>query len=240
MEQIDNYKLWDFLTVDMYQEMVDLKMTGLQKSEKSKKNNLDAKQFVGQIFSGRGYVVEINDNQVSIALQGVIKYIFHDTKKTEMIGASLSINFANSFKEKLLIINKNDVVDFSGEILSLWKHDRFHDEDIYGFRNRGLHCMNLELISIEKYQPQINKNTGCFIATAVYDDYNSPEVQILRLYRDEKLLKTSYGKIFVMFYYSVSPFIAAQISKSVWLKKSVKQYFLDPIVTKLKCSRISK
>ncbi len=77
------------------------------------------------------------------------------------------------------------------------------------------------------------KNSNCFIATACYGSCNSPEVLVLRKYRDDKLLKTFYGRIFVKFYYSVSPFLASLILKSDFLKKSIRQYFLEPIIIKL-------
>ena len=74
---------------------------------------------------------------------------------------------------------------------------------------------------------------GCFVATACYGDYDAPEVMVLRHFRDDKLLKTFSGKVFVRFYYSVSPFFATLISKSDLLKKSVRKYFLQPIINKL-------
>ncbi len=77
------------------------------------------------------------------------------------------------------------------------------------------------------------KTGGCFVATACYGDYNAPEVLVLRQYRDDRLLKTSFGKIFVSFYYSVSPFFAKLIAKSDLLKRIVRQYFLEPIIRKL-------
>ncbi len=73
----------------------------------------------------------------------------------------------------------------------------------------------------------------CFVATACYGDYNAPEVMVLRQFRDEKLLKTFLGKLFVEFYYSTSPFFATLISKSALLNKLVRQYFLQPIINKL-------
>jgi hypothetical protein len=79
---------------------------------------------------------------------------------------------------------------------------------------------------------QENKS-GCFIATVCYGSYVAPEVLVLRQYRDSKLLKTYFGKVFVKFYYFVSPFFAMLISKSDLLKNLVRRYFLKPIVTKL-------
>ena len=73
----------------------------------------------------------------------------------------------------------------------------------------------------------------CFVATACYGDYDAPEVMVLRHFRDDKLLKTFLGKVFVEFYYSISPFFATLISKSNLLKKLVRQYFLQPIINRL-------
>ena len=71
---------------------------------------------------------------------------------------------------------------------------------------------------------------GCFVATACYGDYNSLEVLLLRNYRDEKLLTTFIGSIFVKLYYTFSPYIAQQLDKSDKLKQFVRVYFLKPIV----------
>jgi hypothetical protein len=74
---------------------------------------------------------------------------------------------------------------------------------------------------------------GCFIATACYGDYDSTEVLVLRLYRDEKLLKTIPGMVFVKIYYILSPFIAKQLDKSDKLKYFVRTYLLKPLVNRI-------
>ena len=49
------------------------------------------------------------------------------------------------------------------------------------------------------------KLEGCFIATVCYDGYNTPEVMRFRYFRDDILLKTFFGKVFVNIYYLFSP-----------------------------------
>lgn len=55
---------------------------------------------------------------------------------------------------------------------------------------------------------------GCYIATAVYGDYNAPEVKILRRFRDEVLFKFMAGRLFIKLYYALSPPVAD------WLKNA--------------------
>jgi DNA-directed RNA polymerase subunit RPC12/RpoP len=80
------------------------------------------------------------------------------------------------------------------------------------------------------------KRKGCFIATACYGDYDAPEVLILRKYRDEKLAVTSFGRLFIETYYLVSPFFARTIEKSEFLKRVVRNYFLQKLIKSISSS----
>lgn len=46
---------------------------------------------------------------------------------------------------------------------------------------------------------------GCYIATMAYGDYNHPKVIALRRFRDNILLQIRLGRMFVKFYYWISP-----------------------------------
>ena len=50
-----------------------------------------------------------------------------------------------------------------------------------------------------------SRSQGCYVATAVYGSYDCPEVWTLRRFRDTVLAKTWYGRLFIRFYYAVSP-----------------------------------
>jgi len=66
-----------------------------------------------------------------------------------------------------------------------------------------------------------NNNTnksGCFIATATFGDYNSPEVMFFRYWRDEILMQSWVGRLFVEVYYKISPLLAKIIKKNENLK----------------------
>lgn len=77
------------------------------------------------------------------------------------------------------------------------------------------------------------KVSWCFIATAAYGSELAPEVQILRNFRDTKLLTNTLGCYFVEFYYFISPPIARVIAKNEKLKTPIKKMitWLTKIIT---------
>jgi len=77
-----------------------------------------------------------------------------------------------------------------------------------------------------------SEDEGCYIATAVYGSYDSSEVWILRKYRDNTLLKTFYGRIFVKFYYFISPTLVKLFGEKKWFKEVFKSK-LDVFIDKL-------
>lgn len=44
---------------------------------------------------------------------------------------------------------------------------------------------------------------GCFIATAVYGDYDHPQVKVLQGFRDQVLVKSQPGRCFISWYFRV-------------------------------------
>lgn len=69
---------------------------------------------------------------------------------------------------------------------------------------------------------------GCFIATAAYGSPFAERVEILRRFRDQRLLHTALGATFVDFYYQHSPAIANVISESP-TARALTRTFLYPV-----------
>src|SRR3989338_4033242 len=73
----------------------------------------------------------------------------------------------------------------------------------------------------------------CFIATASYGTPFAEEINILRFWRDNFLLKNYFGTQFVKTYYLLSPPIARFIQKRDYLRTSVR-FCLNPFIKLLK------
>ncbi len=72
-------------------------------------------------------------------------------------------------------------------------------------------------------------STSCFIATAAFGSYRAPEVILLQKFRDRFLLTNAPGKMFVEFYYRVSPPIADFIGHYDSLKRATR-LALKPLI----------
>ncbi len=70
---------------------------------------------------------------------------------------------------------------------------------------------------------------SCFIATAAYGSPLEKNVKVLRAFRDQILLKTSVGQLFVKAYYLLSPPLAKWVGQSA-TRRSVARTVLTPIV----------
>ncbi len=77
----------------------------------------------------------------------------------------------------------------------------------------------------------------CFIATAAYGTETAAELDILRDFRDQVLLKNALGSRFVEAYYRGSPPVADFIAKNDFLRAVVREVLIDPIVNLLQWSQ---
>lgn len=81
------------------------------------------------------------------------------------------------------------------------------------------------------------KTGGCYVATCVYGSYDCPQVWTLRRFRDNTLASTWYGRVFILFYYAISPTIVKLFGKTNWFKKMWKNK-LDKMVSYLQSNGI--
>lgn len=82
------------------------------------------------------------------------------------------------------------------------------------------------------------KKSGCFVATAAYGSPLAQEVIILTRFRDEVLLRSRPGLLFVAFYYRVSPPLASLIARFGSLRAATRTLFLAPLLRIVKSSKL--
>ena len=83
---------------------------------------------------------------------------------------------------------------------------------------------------IEGATLQFTTISGCFIATAAYGTSTAEQIDVLRAFRDDVLLKSTVGSQFVALYYQLSPPLADFIAGNELLRTLVRELLVDPIV----------
>ena len=74
--------------------------------------------------------------------------------------------------------------------------------------------------------PAASKNGGnCFVATAVFDDYDCREVIKLRRFRDNYLANYFWGRKFISFYYCHGPALAEYVKQRPPVKAILRRLF---------------
>ena len=81
------------------------------------------------------------------------------------------------------------------------------------------------------------KEGQCFVVTAVYGSPLAQEVNTMRIFRDEFLLRYQAGRLFVSTYYRVSPTAAQFISNRRPLRNFLRTVLLAPTVSMVKMTR---
>ena len=88
------------------------------------------------------------------------------------------------------------------------------------------HRVYLQKEQEEKVKKQ---NEFCYIATMVYEDYDHPNVILLRKFRDNYLDKFHLGRKFIKIYYKISPSLVNYAKNNFFLKNLFK-FIVDKIV----------
>ncbi|MEL7589090.1 MAG: CFI-box-CTERM domain-containing protein [Prolixibacteraceae bacterium] len=160
-----------------------------------------------------------NSNDILNSKHGV----FHRHWDLKIDDDSLSLKDDNTYTIDISYSPKNAISVYSGKeyfSLLILGVNKIIDKP----------CVPIETPkTISKKAANKNGKQGCFIATACYGDYNSPEVLVFRRFRDETLVLSRLGRSVIKFYYRISPFLAKRIANSPFLKVVTRNIFLNPI-----------
>lgn len=185
------------------------------------------------IFCSTYYSKEIESLFVDLLEDGKIDFL-------KLIKEEFSKSFENStsqFKEEFInSLTRLIVVDGKveeNEIFVLTKIGESLGLDSEQINEIMKKYNQKEKEKLEQIKKQ-NSSSNCFIVTATMGDINHPVVNDFRYYRDNTLLKTSLGRIFIDIYYKVGPFMAKFIENNENLKHITFKHLISPIHNKLK------
>ena len=99
---------------------------------------------------------------------------------------------------------------------------------ISGMKNRISRKIGIPLTR-QGRQRKVGRAVGCFVATAVYESENAPEVRLLRQFRDKVLLRNCFGRFAINCYYWIGPCLAYLTVKMPLLKRMFR-YTLDRLI----------
>jgi hypothetical protein len=88
----------------------------------------------------------------------------------------------------------------------------------------------IDTASILQFTTDTSPAVACFIATAAYGTPGAEQIDVLREFRDDVLLKSAVGSEFVSLYYRLSPPIADLIAGHDLVSTIVRDLLIDPIV----------
>lgn len=165
------------------------------------------------------YVREQVRNDISSALNNIPRDYYFGDKRVEDAIKQFGGYCSSSVSKSSEYIDKYDLL-FTGTKKS--KHGRYKYEHPYSSSN-----------SSSNYRSSSSSSVGCYIATCVYGSYDCPEVWTLRRYRDYYLDEHWWGRLFIKFYYAISPKLVTWFGNTKWFKK-IFVIFLNKKLEKLK------
>lgn len=72
-------------------------------------------------------------------------------------------------------------------------------------------------------------NLDCFVITATMGDASHPVVQEFRYFRDNELIKSSIGRVFISIYYKIGPTLAKPIKHIDLLRSLSLKCMVEPL-----------
>ena len=111
----------------------------------------------------------------------------------------------------------NDIVETSHVVSSIFR-DVYQCGGNLEFKAEG----DLSSLSNTTKVKTTKKSGSCFVATAVYEDYDHPQVIRLRAFRDHFLSGSALGRTLIRIYYVVGPFLAILPTRSRVTKRLLR------------------
>ena len=191
-------------------------------------------EFIADLFKQMGYKARVTPAQADYGLDviaekedekiGIQVKRYSETNKVgapdvqKTLGSIYKANADRTILVTTSSFTRNAEIQARNAPIELWDKYKLH-------KKVRKHCIEKEMD--KKYGEE------CFIATAAYQTPMANEIEILRKYRDNYLLKKTWGQKTVKTYYKLSPPIAKTIGKHKILRKTTRK-LLKPIIYLIK------
>lgn len=113
----------------------------------------------------------------------------------------------------------NDIVETSNVVSSIFC-DVYQCGGNLEFEAEG--DLSSAVDKIKSSAERVKKSGSCFVATAVYEDYDHPQVIRLRAFRDHFLSGSALGRILIRIYYVFGPYLAILPTRSRVTKRLLR------------------
>lgn len=136
------------------------------------------------------------------------------------------INAGNFSHNKYLVDSEKHKIEDSYQLIRVFSQMDMEDRAVISTVNevhdiiRGLYL-------------KLNKKSSCYIATVVYGNPFSPEVIAFKKFRDNVLMNSFLGNLFLNLYYFFSPPISRYLYDKKTFNKLIKRLILNPIYRRL-------
>lgn len=183
------------------------------------------KEYIGKEIAITAVISELDIQKKELIATYKPQIYNTDTLSIKKIIGSHFFVFASSQNLAGIIqlynLEKNDFIQLTGNITSLHRHSVLR--------------ITLSSVTVIEKEHPITKpiaKKGCFIATAVYGSAYANEVEQFYFIRDNYLSKSLSGRLFIKFYYAVSPTLAKWIDDKPKIKSFIRKYMLDKILSR--------
>lgn len=163
-----------------------------------------------KLGSSNDLYIKVTSAVVSAAVNAIV----------EIINMQQSLSLGNADRLKPVISAAISAMGIIGNIDMDTKTSQY-----YNSNSSTLVSMNRRL--------NPSDNGACYIATMAYGDYEHPQVQILRHFRDLYLAQRNWGKWFIKTYYKYSPKLVDKLKNHTLINKFIRKS-LDGFISCIK------
>ena len=178
------------------------------------------KEIEGNYYDAIGWYeknIQINKHELSMADLGMLYLNMNDNSAIPTDRAK-----AEGLFLEVLNVDKNNAKALLGlGITQIYKGDSTTAKQLlqqaYSFGEGDVKETSLTILNqVQEYEKEQSQNSGCFITTAVCDNFGKPddcyELTMFRKFRDTWLREQEDGESLVKEYYAIAPIIVSKIN----------------------------